>query len=180
MSAHTTIFDLSRPGRRAATLPAHDVPDLEPSEPIPAELLRSSPAELPEVAEIDLVRHYTRLSTLNYGVESGPYPLGSCTMKYNPKVNERLSALEGFRGLHPYQPDDQVQGALLLMKRLEVRYQGKRVKITFQVDELGTVAIGKAIVTSLMSVDWSMGGDKKEKGAAKGPPKEKPKEKPKQ
>jgi len=119
VSAHTTIFDLSRPGRRAATLPANDVPDLEPSEPIPAELLRSSPAELPEVAEIDLVRHYTRLSTLNYGVESGPYPLGSCTMKYNPKVNERLSALEGFRGLHPYQPDDQVQGALLLMKRLE-------------------------------------------------------------
>ena len=65
------------------------------------------------------MRHFTELSTLNYGVDSGPYPLGSCTMKYNPKVNERLAALEGFSGLHPYEPEALVQGALELMHTLE-------------------------------------------------------------
>ena len=65
------------------------------------------------------MRHFTELSTLNYGVDSGPYPLGSCTMKYNPKINERLAALEGFSGLHPYEPEALVQGALELMHTLE-------------------------------------------------------------
>ena len=77
-----------------------------------ASLRRARPARLPEVAEIDLLRHFTELSTLDYGVESGSYPLGSCTMKYNPKVNERVAGLEGFSGLHPYQPEELVQGAL--------------------------------------------------------------------
>jgi glycine dehydrogenase subunit 2 len=114
-----TIFQVSRPGRRASSLPACDVPERPLDELVPQDRQRTSPARLPEVAEVDLVRHYTMLSTLNYGVESGPYPLGSCTMKYNPKVNEWAFALEGFAGLHPYQHDDQTQGALALLKRLE-------------------------------------------------------------
>ncbi len=114
-----TIFELSHPGRRASSLPACDVPERPLDEVVPAALRRTRPARLPEVAEIDLVRHFTALSTLNYGVDSGPYPLGSCTMKYNPKVNEALAGLPGFRDLHPYQPEQQVQGALVLLKRLE-------------------------------------------------------------
>jgi glycine dehydrogenase subunit 2 len=86
---------------------------------VPAAMRRAAPARLPEVSEIDLLRHYTQLSTLNFGVESGSYPLGSCTMKYNPKVNEVASRLEGFSGLHPYQPEALVQGALELLYELE-------------------------------------------------------------
>ncbi len=119
MSERQTIFDLSRPGRRASAAPACDVPARDIDDLIPSDRQRREPARLPEVAEIDLVRHYTHLSTLNYGVDTGPYPLGSCTMKYNPRINERACSLEGFRGLHPYQSEEHVQGALLLMKRLE-------------------------------------------------------------
>ncbi|HSL94642.1 MAG TPA: aminomethyl-transferring glycine dehydrogenase subunit GcvPB, partial [Thermoleophilia bacterium] len=93
-----TIFERSRPGRRAATIPALDVPDRPLDELVPAALRRARPARLPEVAEVDVVRHFTNLSALNYGVDNGAYPLGSCTMKYNPRVNERAAALEGFRG----------------------------------------------------------------------------------
>jgi glycine dehydrogenase subunit 2 len=114
-----TIFELSRPGRRAFTPPVTDVPERPVDELIPAALRRGAPARLPEVAEIDLLRHFTELSTRNYGVESGPYPLGSCTMKYNPKINERVASLEGFRGLHPYEPEELVQGALALMYTLD-------------------------------------------------------------
>jgi glycine dehydrogenase subunit 2 len=114
-----TIFEVSRPGRRASSLPACDVPERPMDDLIPADRQRTSPARLPEVAEVDLVRHYTMLSTLNFGVDSGPYPLGSCTMKYNPKVNEWACVLEGFAGLHPYQSEDSIQGALALLKRLE-------------------------------------------------------------
>jgi glycine dehydrogenase subunit 2 len=117
--ARQTIFEVSRPGRRASSLPECDVPERPLDDLIPADRQRTAPARLPEVAEVDLVRHYTMLSTLNFGVDSGPYPLGSCTMKYNPKVNEWACCLEGFAGLHPYQSDDQIQGALALMKRLE-------------------------------------------------------------
>ena len=91
------------------------MPERPLDELVPGEQRRSTPARLPEVSELELVRHFTELSTLNYGVDNGPYPLGSCTMKYNPKVNERLAALEGFGGLHPYQPEALVQGALELM-----------------------------------------------------------------
>lgn len=115
-----TIYERSRPGRRAFTLPATDVPAPPLDDLIPPALRRGSPARLPEVAEIDLMRHFTALSTLNYGVESGPYPLGSCTMKYNPKINERVAALEGFRGLHPYEPEELVQGALAVMYELDL------------------------------------------------------------
>jgi glycine dehydrogenase subunit 2 len=86
---------------------------------LPAEALRSGAPRLPEVSESDLVRHYTRLSQMNYGVDTGIYPLGSCTMKYNPKVAEAVAALAGFQRLHPLQPDDTVQGALELLWRLE-------------------------------------------------------------
>ena len=115
----TTIYEKSSPGRRAFTLPETGVPEVPADELVPAALRRTSPARLPEVSEIDLLRHFTGLSTLNYGVDSGSYPLGSCTMKYNPRVNEAAARLDGFAGLHPYQPEALVQGALELMYELE-------------------------------------------------------------
>ena len=113
-----TIFEKSRPGRRAFSFPAADVPELTDEQAIPAALRRGSPARLPELSEVDLLRHFTGLSELNFGVESGSYPLGSCTMKYNPKINEVAARLDGFAGLHPYQPEELAQGALKLMFEL--------------------------------------------------------------
>ncbi|MDP9297022.1 MAG: aminomethyl-transferring glycine dehydrogenase subunit GcvPB, partial [Actinomycetota bacterium] len=110
-----TLRERSRPGRRASSFPALDVPAVE----VPAEHRRSEPAALPEVSELDLVRHVTRLSQMNYGVDTGAYPLGSCTMKYNPKVAEIVASLPGFQRLHPLQPDATVQGMLELLWRLE-------------------------------------------------------------
>ncbi len=110
-----TIKDLSRPGRRAWSLPALDVPSTE----MPAEFGRRDRPGLPEVAERDVVSHYTRLSQRNYGVDTGIYPLGSCSMKYNPKIAETVAALPGFQRAHPAQPDHTVQGALELLWRLE-------------------------------------------------------------
>ena len=118
-TARQTIYEKSRLGRRAYSLPALDVPEMPLDELLPAAARRRRPARLPEVSEIDLVRHFTELSTLNYGVDSGSYPLGSCTMKYNPKVNEVTARFEGFAGLHPYQPERHVQGVLELMYELE-------------------------------------------------------------
>jgi glycine dehydrogenase subunit 2 len=109
------IYERSRPGRRASTLPKHGLPAAE----VPAELARATPPRLPEVAEPELVRHFTELTTRNYGIDTGFYPLGSCTMKYNPRVNERLALLQGFRELHPLQEEDGAQGALELMWRLQ-------------------------------------------------------------
>ncbi|MFQ6129218.1 MAG: aminomethyl-transferring glycine dehydrogenase subunit GcvPB [Candidatus Hadarchaeaceae archaeon] len=108
------IFELSKPGRVGWTLPE------KPRECInvPKKLLREK-LELPELSELEVVRHYTRLSQMNYGVDSGFYPLGSCTMKYNPKVCEELAALETARCIHPYQAEETVQGALELIYRLE-------------------------------------------------------------
>jgi glycine dehydrogenase subunit 2 len=103
------LNELSKPGRKAYSLPVSDVP--EASEKIPEKFARKKDAELPEVSEVDVVRHFTRLSQLNYAVDVGFYPLGSCTMKYNPKVNERLARLPGFANLHPYQHEDLAQGA---------------------------------------------------------------------
>ena len=109
-----TLWDLSRPGRRAWSLPeGGDRAD------IPGEFARTTPPALPEVAERDLVRHYTRLSQINYGVDTGFYPLGSCSMKYNPKVAETAAAMPGFQRLHPHQPEHTLQGALELVWRLE-------------------------------------------------------------
>jgi glycine dehydrogenase subunit 2 len=110
-----TIKDRSVPGRRAFSFGPLDVPVSS----IPSGFARSRPPGLPEVAEIDLVRHYTRLSQMNYGVDTGAYPLGSCTMKYNPKVAEEVAALPGFRRAHPLQPDQTMQGALEMLWRLE-------------------------------------------------------------
>jgi len=108
------IFEISRPGRCAATLPDLDVPPAD----LPAGLVRDD-LSLPEVSEPDLVRHYTRLSQMNYGVDVGFYPLGSCTMKYNPRINEDMTRLPGFTNLHPYQDEETVQGALFLMYHLQ-------------------------------------------------------------
>jgi glycine dehydrogenase subunit 2 len=98
------VFELSRPGRRASSLSPIDVPQPSP-DVIPENLRRRQPPVLPEVAERDLVRHYTRLSQRNYGIDLGFYPLGSCSMKYNPKVAEEAASLAGFRRLHPHQPE---------------------------------------------------------------------------
>jgi len=110
----TLIFEISRPGRCATSLPALDVPPAD----LPDGLVRDD-LPLPEVSEPDLIRHYTHLSQLNYGVDIGFYPLGSCTMKYNPKINEELARLPGFVHLHPYQDEDMAQGALFLMYYLQ-------------------------------------------------------------
>ncbi|MEX2275434.1 MAG: aminomethyl-transferring glycine dehydrogenase subunit GcvPB [Actinomycetota bacterium] len=110
-----TIADQSRPGRRASAFPEPDVAATQ----LPAEHLRADPPGLPEVAERDLVVHYTRLSQMNYGVDTGVYPLGSCSMKYNPKSSEEAAALPGFRRLHPLQPDRTTQGVLEMLWRLE-------------------------------------------------------------
>jgi len=109
------IFEKSRPGRRAGRLPAHGLPVPE----VPAELRRAEPPRLPEIAESDLVRHFTKLSTRNFGIDTGFYPLGSCTMKHNPRVNERFAALPGFRDLHPLDEESRTQGALRLCYELQ-------------------------------------------------------------
>jgi glycine dehydrogenase subunit 2 len=115
----STIYEKSRPGRGAFSLPELGVPEAPVDALIPAGLRRTAPARLPEVSEVDLLRHFTGLSTLNFGVDSGSYPLGSCTMKYNPRVNEAAARLDGFAGLHPYQPESLAQGALELMHELD-------------------------------------------------------------
>jgi len=109
------IFELHCEGHNSFSPPRLDVPDAPIADLIPARLLRSKAPELPEVSEPEVVRHFTRLSSLNYHVDKGMYPLGSCTMKYNPKVNEEVAALPGFKDLHPLCPPDAAQGALRLM-----------------------------------------------------------------
>jgi glycine dehydrogenase subunit 2 len=109
------IFEKSVPGRRTSLLPACDVPERDLGSVIPTEFLRAQSAELPEVNEVDAVRHFTALSKMNHGVDSGFYPLGSCTMKYNPKVNEEVARYSGFSRIHPYQSEKTVQGALELL-----------------------------------------------------------------
>ncbi|WP_416197378.1 MAG: aminomethyl-transferring glycine dehydrogenase subunit GcvPB [Sporanaerobacter sp.] len=113
------IFELSTPGRVGYTLPELDVEETDINEFIPTEYLRSEELNFPEVSEVDIIRHYTNLSNKNYGVDTGFYPLGSCTMKYNPKINEDMARLDGFANIHPYQPEETVQGALKLMYNLE-------------------------------------------------------------
>lgn len=113
------IFEMSRQGRVAYSLPACDVPEIPLSNLIPEAFLRTEAAELPELYELDVVRHYTELSRRNFGVDNGFYPLGSCTMKYNPKLNEDTARLAGFAKIHPYQPVSSIQGALELMYTLQ-------------------------------------------------------------
>ena len=113
------LFESGAPGRRGFRFAPCDVPEIPLEEALPAESLRREPAPLPELSEVEVIRHYVRLSRRNYAVDVGIYPLGSCTMKYNPKAGEEAASLPGFRRLHPYQPEESVQGALELMYHLE-------------------------------------------------------------
>ena len=117
MAYNKLIFELSQPGRTGYKLPELDVE--EKDNLIPEEFLSNEELDLPEVSEVDVVRHYTNLSTLNFGVDTGMYPLGSCTMKYNPKINEEIIAQSKLAHLHPKQDDYQVQGALEAMYTLQ-------------------------------------------------------------
>lgn len=109
------IFEISKQGRKAYSLPPCDVPKISSDELIDKKYQRETSPELPEVSELDAVRHFTQLSQRNHGVDSGFYPLGSCTMKYNPKVNEIVSRFDGFTKIHPLQSEDTVQGALKVL-----------------------------------------------------------------
>src|SRR5262245_29674824 len=113
------LFELSQPGRRAATTPGCDVPVRPAADLLPAESLAEQPPPLPEVAEPEVVRHFTNLSTLNMSVDTHFYPLGSCTMKYNSKRNERMAALPGIADLHPLAPEETIQGLLQLLYELQ-------------------------------------------------------------
>ena len=113
------IFESSTPGRIGYSLPEMDVPELDLSSLLPEGYLRSEEPELPEVSELDIMRHYTALSRRNHGVDSGFYPLGSCTMKYNPKINENVARFNGFAHVHPLQDESSVQGALELLYDLQ-------------------------------------------------------------
>jgi glycine dehydrogenase subunit 2 len=116
--AEPLLFEVSRPGRRGADLPPLDVP-AEGKHHLDRRYLRDDIEGFPELSEVDVVRHYTRLSRLNYAIDLGLYPLGSCTMKYNPKINEKVARLPGFADLHPQAPEEMSQGALRLMHHLE-------------------------------------------------------------
>ena len=117
--ASQLIFELSAPGRRSSQLPACDVDAPELSQCLPAAALADEPPPLPEVSEPDVVRHFTSLSSMNMSVDAHFYPLGSCTMKYNPKRHERLASLPGYLEVHPYQPESSVQGLLQALYELQ-------------------------------------------------------------
>ena len=118
--ATQVLFELSKAGRRATRMPASDVPIDAASGLMPTEHLASDPLLLPELAEPDVVRHFSNLSTMNMSVDTHFYPLGSCTMKHNPKRNERLAALPGFVHVHPYQSEASIQGLLQLLYEMQV------------------------------------------------------------
>jgi glycine dehydrogenase subunit 2 len=114
------LNELSSPGRPGFRLPAAGVPSaVRPEDCLPGAALRRRPPALPELSELQVVRHFTRLSRLNFSIDTNPYPLGSCTMKYNPKVDDEIAALPGFAGLHPATPDALAQGAIRLLGGLE-------------------------------------------------------------
>ncbi|MFC4712004.1 aminomethyl-transferring glycine dehydrogenase subunit GcvPB [Planococcus dechangensis] len=113
------IFEMTKQGRVGYSLPELDVPEVDLNELLGGELVREELAELPEVSELDIMRHYTALSNRNHGVDSGFYPLGSCTMKYNPKINESVARYSGFANIHPLQEEETVQGAMELMFDLQ-------------------------------------------------------------
>ncbi|WFD08907.1 aminomethyl-transferring glycine dehydrogenase subunit GcvPB [Tepidibacter hydrothermalis] len=112
------IFEISKAGRRAYKLPKNDVPHKDLSNIVPSEFLNKEELDLPEVSELDVVRHFTNLSNKNYGVDTGFYPLGSCTMKYNPKINEDVAGMQNLTRIHPYQPESTVQGSLEVIYEL--------------------------------------------------------------
>src|SRR5215469_16206092 len=112
------LFEVSRPGKTGYSIPRLDVPEVAQNDLIDPALIRADDLEyLPELSEVDVIRHFTRLSTWNYGIDTGMYPLGSCTMKYNPRINERVARLEGIANLHPLTPTALSQGALQVIRR---------------------------------------------------------------
>src|SRR3972149_1690412 len=113
------LFEKSSPGKRGYSLPPLDVPAVKPEQALGAAAVRAEIAGFPEVSEIEIIRHFTRLSTWNYGVDTGMYPLGSCTMKYNPRVNEVCARLAGLATEHPAQPEELSQGCLRILQTLE-------------------------------------------------------------
>ncbi len=113
------IFEKSSPGRTGYSLPMLDVPDIPLADMMPGDMIDLEGKPLPEVSELEVIRHYTKLSQKNFSVDSHFYPLGSCTMKYNPKIDEEVAALPGFTELHPYQSEESLQGALELLHSLE-------------------------------------------------------------
>jgi glycine dehydrogenase subunit 2 len=113
------IFERSSPGKVAYQLPELDVPPVDPAEALSPENVREEIADFPEVSEVEALRHFTRLSAWNYAIDLGMYPLGSCTMKYNPRVNELVAGLDALAGAHPYQPEALAQGSMEIMARLE-------------------------------------------------------------
>ena len=112
------IFEQGGKGRKGYSLPRWDIEEVEVNRLLPSHFLRNELEGFPQLSEVDVVRHFTRLSQWNYGVDSGFYPLGSCTMKYNPKINEEVARMKGFAHIHPYQPESIVQGILKLMYEL--------------------------------------------------------------
>jgi len=113
------LFERSSPGKKGYQLPALDVPAVDPAAALGAANVRAEIEGFPEVSEVEIIRHFTRLSTWNYAIDLGLYPLGSCTMKYNPRVNELVARLDGLAWAHPYQPESLAQGAMEIMARLE-------------------------------------------------------------
>jgi glycine dehydrogenase subunit 2 len=113
------IFERSSPGKLAYQLPTLDVPDIDPSAALGPQNVRNEIEDFPEVSEVEAIRHFTRLSTQNYAIDYGLYPLGSCTMKYNPRVNEAVARIDGLAWAHPYQPESLSQGAMAIMAALE-------------------------------------------------------------
>src|SRR6202166_1676795 len=112
------IFEESTPGKRGFELPPLDVPAVDARTELGADYVREAIEGFPEVSEIEVIRHFTRLSTWNYAIDLGMYPLGSCTMKYNPRVNEHVARVEGLANGHPYQPEKTSQGALQILQLL--------------------------------------------------------------
>jgi len=113
------LFELSSPGKKGYQLPPLDVPAVDPITALGAANTRAEIEDFPEVSEVDVIRHFTRLSTWNYAIDLGLYPLGSCTMKYNPRINEQAARVDGLAWIHPYQPDSLSQGAMEIMAELE-------------------------------------------------------------
>jgi glycine dehydrogenase subunit 2 len=113
------LFETSSPGKAGYQLPPLDVPPVDARDALGAENVRQEIPDFPEVSEVDVIRHFTRLSTWNYAIDLGLYPLGSCTMKYNPRVNEAVARTEGLMWIHPYQPDALSQGAFAILAELE-------------------------------------------------------------
>src|SRR5271168_1815446 len=113
------VFERSSPGKRGYKLPDLDVPAVDPEQALGAENTRQEIEDFPEISEVEAIRHFTRLSTQNYAIDLGLYPLGSCTMKYNPRVNELVARTEGLAWAHPYQPESLSQGCMEVISTLE-------------------------------------------------------------